>query len=215
MNQELNHASPSHPHADWSRFNLRRPEDLKQAIDAYQAELLADPGAMKPATPEQMDALMKRFPYLQLFHDYGDFEQEHEVALVQVKTGWVICDYFYALSSSLGQRTYVVDAGARTVPSSEGGDADEGGSGTVVLQAYETARLMVGIARERGWKSVRTVDGCDLMKWASWVAAEEYGIPFAGYEPDDAARAKRERLRRDADDLANICRQLHQGGSHR
>lgn len=220
MNQEVtdNTSAVSHPHADWSRFNTKDPGQLRQAVMEYQEELLANPG-MPPITEEQLAALLQRFPFLQLFHDQGDFEQEYETSLVEVSTGWVICDYFYALSSSPGQRCYVAELAKITEGSSstddDADDASGGGVGTIVRQAYETARLMVAMARDRGWQSVRAVDGCALMKWAAWVAAQEFGLPFVGYEPDEQARAKRERLRRDSQDLDIICRKLQKAGSMR
>ena len=34
------------------------------------------------------------------------------------------------------------------------------------------------------------------MRWAAWVACEEQGLSLSGYEPDSAAKAKRDRVRR-------------------
>ncbi len=78
----------------------------------------------------------------------------------------------------------------------EGGKGGSSGTGdgTLVRQAFDAASAMVDLAIEKGWPGIEIIAGTSLMQWAAWMAAQDKNFLLVGYQPDQEAKKKRERI---------------------
>ena len=175
-------------------------ENLRQAIEKSKEKLL-DKYATEwsgEISQEEIEALLERMPYLQLCNGDAEVEFEYEIAFVRSKSGWLVHDYWHALSTSPGEHLYNTDM---IDEDAEGGTGRSGigmppGVGTIVKQGFDTAEQMIKLAKMRGWKGVYIVDGHRRMKWAAWVAAQLAGLNVYNFEPSEKERDRLARLRR-------------------
>lgn len=154
-----------------------------------------DKNGFRPITHQDVQILLQKYPFLQMVNSEALFENYEKPKFITAKNGWVIHDYDDALSSSPGEFLY----GKGEKEEDEGGEGSGGAvesAGTIIKQMVDAAMAMVEIAVEKKWKGIFLVDGTELMKWAAWYAAQEKGISLTGYEPDEEAKRKRDRIRK-------------------
>lgn len=184
--------------------------DLKSIINdvaAFKAEL-AHMKWLGKISDEEINALLARFPFLQITQVEASEQDVVEACFIEAPNGWTITDYHVGMSSSPGKYFLFTDMAEED--DGEGGKSRDGGggvpkgSGTVIKQAFDTAAFMVALAHERGWLAFHVVDGHPSMTWAAWVAAQEYGIDVLNYEPSAEDKKRLERLRRDSGTLQKL-----------
>jgi len=172
-------------------------DDLEQTIQEASEKLHVDIDVLRQITPEEIQYLLDRCPFLQIVGPEMALEKE-EVKIIQSESGWDIHDYGDALSSSPGK--YLMGGGNFRVYFGDeedeggGGDVINPGKGTIVNQAWLTASDMMLIAQQRGWQFVTIIDGHHLMKRAAWIKAGELGITIDGFEPTLEDEQIRERV---------------------
>lgn len=158
-----------------------------------------------PIKREDVLYLLNRYPFLQIISTEPAFDTEMEPKFVQANSGWTIHDYGDAMSASPGELLYSdYSQQLKTLEKKEDEDEGEGGKGgrgvigkgTIINQAFMTAQQMIAIAIEKGWPGVELVDGTELMKWAAWMAAEDNNLTLTGFEPSEADRERRVRIRK-------------------
>ena len=160
--------------------------------------------------PEQLEALFKLYPYLQIVNGKVDNSKMTAVEYKTAETGWRICDYGEAMSSSTplfmtGENypTPGLELDEDEEDEDEGGITGEGsseeeeaveeffgplakeGSGTLVAQAFNTAQQMIAMASQRGWQGVIIADGNEFMKRSAWIGCEVNGMAYGGFTPND------------------------------
>lgn len=148
----------------------------------------------RPITAKDLEYLYDRYPFLQLLSIDPNFEAGVEPKFITLSSNWVAHDYGDALTSSPGEFLYGGYADENEEDGVEGGSANPG-KGTIVKQAVDTAAEMVSIAIEKGWPGIDIIDGHELMKWAAWNEAQNHEIVVNGYEPDETAHKRRERVK--------------------
>jgi hypothetical protein len=175
-------------------------EELRQAIEKSKAKLLSKYATEWSGdfTAEEIAALLNRMPYLQICNGDIEVEYDQEIAFVRSKSGWLVHDYWHALSASPGEHLFNTDMIDEDDETGAGrsGIGMPPGVGTIVKQAFDTAEQMVSLAKKRGWKGVYLVDGHRKMKWAAWVAAQAAGLEVYNFEPSEKERDRLARLRR-------------------
>lgn len=162
--------------------------------------------------------LMQYFPFIQVISTTPEFPDEIVPEFLKAPSGWVVHDYGAAMSASLGELLYQgagidevvtgADAKAETTAThlvkagGTGGESGTGGvgtyqpgQGTVMNQAFETARFLVAKILEKGWPGLEIIDGSDHMKWALWYHASDANCEVVGFEPTEDEQARRDRLR--------------------
>lgn len=150
----------------------------------------------KECSEEEIQALLNRFPFLQINDPKPNYAAFSEVFFIEAESGWTIIDYECALVSSPGSHFFFTDT-VRDDDDSGGGIGMPPGVGTIVKQAFDTADFMVALAAQRGWSAIYIVDGHPNMQWAAWVASQKYGIDLLGYEPSESDRQRLRRLQED------------------
>ena len=174
---------------------------LQDSIEQAKQKLLEQSSWNGEFSTEEIQALIERMPFLQLCDSHPDEELEApEVAFIRAKTGWLVHDYWYALSTSPGEHLFNTDM----IDEGEDGKGGRGrsgvgmppGVGTIVRQGFDTVTQMIGIAKQRGWKGIYIADGQQRMKWAAWVAAMEVGMQVYNFTPTEQERDRLSRLRR-------------------
>ena len=181
---------------------------LQQAIDQAKERLKeADASNWSyEISPDEVEALLNRLPFLQITNADLEVEYEREVTFIRSKSGWLMHDYWDALAASPGEHMYNLDM---IDADDEDGSGRSGvgmppGVGTIIKQAFDTAEQMVALAKQRNWKAVYIVDGHRRMKWATWVAAQAAGIEVIGFEPNEKERDRLYRLRRNEEAIDKL-----------
>lgn len=144
-------------------------------------------------TDEDVLYLLQRYPYLQLLNTQADFSNILPPTFINADSGWIIHDYGDAMSTSPGEKLF--GPGNPELKDEEG----EGGHGTVINQAFDTAQQMVLLAYEKGWSGIQMVSGTHLMRWSAWIAAADLEMNVIGFEPTTEDEIKRKRLKRELD----------------
>ena len=174
-------------------------------MDATTTESIQK-ASSRPVTQEDIQYLLDHYPYLQILNDRADFSEPIEPQFVRGESGWLIHDYFDALAASPGE--FLFSHADFFNENDEGGEGDGGGSnlgkGTIINQAFLTARQMVQIAMQHGWMVLRIVAGHPVMTWAAWMTADDAGLTVVGYEPTEEDQKKRERVHREGMDLEKL-----------
>ena len=147
----------------------------------------------RPIRPDEVQYLLSRYPFLQIINTDAKFAGEMKVTFNVAKTGWIIHDYGDAISASPGELLFKNYSGDWNELEEEG---DNGGSGTIVNQAYLTAQEMVTLAIQKGWAGVEIIAGTAIMQWAAWMAAQDNNFNLIGYEPTKEAKEKRARVKK-------------------
>lgn len=153
-------------------------------IDAL-AQLVSDIDWNRPYTAAEVQHIIDNCPFLQIVST-GDNEPFEKPEFITARSGWKIHHYGDAMSCSPGELLFGAQAK----------EDDEGGSGTIVRQAYETAAQMIQLAQEFGWAGIRIIDGHPLMQWAAWMQASDDEYHLEGFEPTEEDQQKRERIKR-------------------
>ncbi len=170
----------------------------------------------RPVTQAEIEYLLSRFPFLQLLNPEADFSEEVSPTFYTAQSGWVVHDFVNALCASPGKFIFG-GSGKNVLLKIDEDDDDEGGGdagsilrgkGTIVNQAFVTAYEMVKIAMERGWPSIQIIDGHRIMKWAAWMACEDFNKVLLGFTPTDEDNAKRKRVQMDDIAVEKLRRQL-------
>lgn len=167
-------------------------DDIEQNLDEISKKLQIDINVLRDISPEEIQYLLDMCPFLQIVDTVMHYteEQPPEVQFIEAKSGWKIFDYGDAMCSSPGEGILGFAEYKRL---KEGGDEDEGGSGTIWNQAFLTAAEMAEIAKARGWKGIQIIDGHRIMKRGAWIRALDIGLPVVGFEPtadDSRVRAR-------------------------
>lgn len=154
-----------------------------------------------PIRHEDVLYLLTRYPFLQLVNTEANFEEGISPSFITAPSGWVVHDYGDAMSTSPGELMYGDYSWDEQVEKAkkkdeEGGSEEGGGQGTIINQAFNTAQEMVFFAIDKGWAGIEIVDGTPLMQWAAWMAAEDREFPILGFEPTEADKEKRARVRK-------------------
>ncbi|HYF97554.1 MAG TPA: hypothetical protein VD770_01080, partial [Coxiellaceae bacterium] len=131
--------------------------------------------------------------------------------LIRAQSGWIICDYGDAMSSSPGDLIFADNIpdpsflyGLGTRPSKNQKEDEGGGHGTIIKQAVDTAAEMIFLAMQRGWRGATIVEGHERMKWAAWVMAGDHEYNLQGFEPTETDIERRKRLRRSRAEIDQI-----------
>jgi len=169
-------------------------DELQQQIEQAADKLKIEPDFLRQITPEEIEYLLDRCPFLQIVGP-ETLETPGAVKIIRASSGWDIHDYGDAMSSSPGSllfgggdfRIYLSE-----IEANEGGSLINPGKGTLVNQAFMTAREMIEIANSRGWSIVTIVDGHRIMKRAAWIQAEILGLVIDGFEPTEEDKRIRE-----------------------
>lgn len=154
-----------------------------------------------PIRHEDVLYLLTRYPFLQIINTEADFSATVQPSFITTPSGWVVHDYGDAMSTSPGEQMYGDYSWDQLWEKAqkekdEGGEGGTTGKGTIVKQAFETAQEMVFFAIDKGWSGIQIVDGSPLMQWAAWVAAVDREFPIEGFEPTEADKEKRIRLKK-------------------
>jgi hypothetical protein len=169
-------------------------------------------------TPEAIQAVKKRHPFIQVaqVYDEEDPEPEYKLKLFESESGWNVCDYGSAFATSRGEFGFgegdfriKFDADGE-VDDDDGGEGDDAlnpGKGTYINQAVQTAEELARLAVIRKWKAVQLYDADPLMAWAFWAEASYYGLAVFGYEPTAADIAKRNRTKLSRRDLEDAIKE--------
>src|ERR1700733_3141019 len=67
------------------------------------------PDSTRPPSAREIEYLINRYPFLSIFDAQADFSQIEELPsprLIKADTGWLIQDYGFYMSSSLGELLY-------------------------------------------------------------------------------------------------------------
>lgn len=183
------------------------PENFEQQIQEVSKKLHIDVDVLREISPEEIQYLLDRCPFLQIVGPTTELEPE-EVKIIQSESGWDIHDYGDAISSSPGRllfgggnfRIYLDDEDE----GGSGGDIINPGKGTIRNQAFVTASEMVLMAHERGWDHFTIVDGHLLMKRAAWIKASEQGMTVDGFEPTAEDEKIRDRVLQSGEDFKSL-----------
>lgn len=147
----------------------------------------------RPIRHQDVEYLLRQYPFLQIVSTEPTFADEEGTKLVEIPNGWVVHDYGDAMSTSPGKQLY--GPGAPDVKKEDEGGSEGGGSGTIIKQGFDAAHSMVLLAVEKQWAGIQIVSGTQFMQWAAWMAAEDRNIPIKGYEPSQADKLKRKRVK--------------------
>ncbi|MBX9587059.1 MAG: hypothetical protein K2X50_07345 [Gammaproteobacteria bacterium] len=150
-------------------------------------------------SPEDIAYLRKYCPFIQILNIDATFEHYTKVNFITAKSGWTIQDLDDGLCTSIGPFMY---GGSNSPPLENLETLDiellkkfvNSGKGTVIKQAFDTAHEMVELIKSRWKGGIEIIAGTDLMKWAIWVAAEEYKLKVVGYVPTEEDKRKRVRI---------------------
>ena len=173
-------------------------EALKQSIERSKQKLLQQEDWLGDFSPEEIEAIMGRVPFLQICDSDTEVEFEESVSFIRASSGWLMHDYVHALAASPGEHMYNTDMVDEEDETGTGrsGVGMPPGVGTIIKQGFDTAMQMVELAKKRGWHGVYIVDGHRRMKWAAWVAAMQLGVTVYNFEPTERERDRLSRLRR-------------------
>ncbi|AAO91248.1 CBU_1754 family Dot/Icm T4SS effector [Coxiella burnetii] len=172
-------------------------EEIEEALKKLH---LDDVDWARALSPHEILYLLDRCPFLQIVST-NEIEAFSETKFITAQSGWTIHHYGEAMSSSPGPLLFQ-GGDYRILGDDDEGDDGEGGTivnpgkGTIVKQAFTTAAEMIALAQKSGWRGVRIIDGHPLMQWAAWMQATDDAFHLEGYEPDEKARKKRERVKR-------------------
>jgi hypothetical protein len=149
----------------------------------------------RPIRHQDVEYLLRQYPFLQIVSTEPNFaSEEEETKLVVIPNGWVVHDYGEAMSTSPGKLLYGAGAPDLKKEDEEGG-SEGGGSGTIIKQGFDAAQSMVLLAIEKQWPGIQIVSGTQFMQWSAWMAAADRNIPIQGYEPSEADKLKRKRVK--------------------
>ena len=143
-------------------------DDFSTAVEDLQKALRLGNGTV---TKEQIDALKKRYHFLQMYGPGGTALSEIEYMRVESSAITVI-NYGDAMTTSAGAAIY------DTQPPTDITDHYLGG--TIVARMWNTAKAMVQRAKEMSWESIHVVDGSDLMKAAVLVHGVDAQLVVTG-----------------------------------
>ena len=151
----------------------------------------------KPPAHEDLEFLLRKYPFLQIMNTEPDFPIPIVPHFIKVSSGWMVHDYGDAISASPGKDLYGAgNAEELDIKLEEDDSGGEGGHGTIVKQAFDTAQDMIALAQRKNWPGVEIIAGTPLMLWAAWMAAADLGLTLQGYEPSQEDKDKRTRVKR-------------------
>ncbi len=157
-----------------------------QGLDDFEAGRL---DWSRPVKESDLIYLLEHYPYLEIAATSmsGGVYRFNETLRYRADSGWKIQYDGIHMSSSAGIRLY---------GNGDPDDEDGGGQqGTIINQAVTTAYSMLALAKGFDWYSFEILSGSSLMKWAAWMAAEDYDITLENYAPTEDDFLKRRRVR--------------------
>lgn len=183
-------STSDHPH------DQQKPEAL--AFELTLEELGIDPNAYKrPATPEEVLALIDQWPFLQITNTNFNPDLQHDVQVQHLQSGWRALDYGNGLATSPGRLAFgdiQATADANAIKT----------SGTIVKQAFDSALELIQMARARKWEGIRIVDGHPRMLQALWIGCSEQHVSLEGYTPEEGDYFKYTLLKRTPEEVAQL-----------
>ncbi|MCH9770451.1 MAG: hypothetical protein K0U12_06185 [Gammaproteobacteria bacterium] len=162
-------------------------DDIEQLIDEAHQKLEIEVDYLREISPEEIKYLLDHCPFLQMVDTKVLPEGESKFEIIRAKTNWDIHSYGDAMSSSPGRLLF---GGGYYVWSDTddegggGGDLINPGQGTIVNQAFSTAKEMVDLAVQQKWAGIKLVDGHPLMLRSAWIRSNQVGLSLEGFTPD-------------------------------
>jgi hypothetical protein len=131
-------------------FSDNDPKKIVDDIAAFKAELEQMQWSGE-ISAEEVEALLARFPFLQIGQVDAEASGAHEACCIDSPNGWTVMDYHVAMSSSPGKHFLFTDMAQDDERDDAGEAGGEGGvpkgSGTIVKQAFDTAAFIVEFAQ--------------------------------------------------------------------
>ncbi len=158
---------------------------------------------LRPVTSNDIQYLLKRYPYLQILNSDTLCNIEPELKLIPAQSGWSIHDYGDMIIASSGESLYGGSDDKKFLESLLNPDKDDDsdgdtvflpGKGTIVKQMVDTAFEIINIAIEKGWVHIDIIAGTELMRWAAWFEAQEKEVEIFGFDPKEEDETKRKRI---------------------
>ena len=124
--------------------------------------------------------------------------------LIEIKSGWTVVKKKNkrgetVMATSPGR--FIFRGGYFQILWDEEEDDDEGGGGvvngghgTIIKQAFDSAAEMMRLAQAFGWEAVQIIDGHPRMQRAAWMEACRIGVKLRGYGPSMEAERQRRRI---------------------
>ena len=170
---------------------------------------------LRQISPEEIKYLLDRCPFLQIVDPHINEKVDTSFQLLTASTNWDIHSYGDALSSSPAKFMFGGgDYAWHDIDIEQGsgfGDIVNPGKGTLIKQAFDTAREMVDLAAQRQWSAVKIIDGHPLMMRSAWIRAGQLGLALSGFVPDVYDEDVRNRLGLSEMEFELLRRQVKKG----
>ncbi len=184
-------------------------DQLQELIDKLDVDI----DWARAITPEEVEYLLLHCPFLQILDTDPKPPHDQVNIITAESSNWKIQDHGDAMSSSPGK--FIFGGGYFQIHDD---DEDEGGSGivnpgqgTIVNQAFNTAKEMAQLAKQNNWAGIHIVDGHPVMIRGAIFTAMQLGLGFSGYELTERDYTVRERLRWNADEMDALRNKLRLG----